>query len=128
MPLASQAIALLDGYKPERPTSEYVFPSLRSKLRPMSNNAVLSALRNLGFPKEQVVGHGFRATARTLLAEVLDYPSDWIEHQLAHRVKDPLGRAYNRTQYLEQRRVMMQGWADYLDQLRLSEPAEPRDA
>lgn len=128
VPLASQAIALLDGYKPERPTSEYVFPSLRSKLRPMSNNAVLSALRNLGFPKEQVVGHGFRATARTLLAEVLGYPSEWIEHQLAHRVRDPLGRAYNRTQYLEQRRVMMQGWADYLDQLRLSEPAEPRDA
>lgn len=84
----------------------------------MSDNAILTALRRMGFAKEEVTGHGFRATARTLLAERLDVPPDVIEAQLAHAVGDSLGRAYNRTQFLEQRRRMMSIWADYLDTLR----------
>jgi integrase len=84
----------------------------------MSDNAVLSALRRLGIPKEEMTGHGFRATARTILDEVLGYRPEWIEQQLAHAVRDPLGRAYNRATHLEGRRTMMQDWADYLDRLK----------
>ena len=84
----------------------------------MSENAVLAALRSLGIGKEEMTGHGFRAMARTLLDEVLGFRPDFIEHQLAHVVRDPLGRAYNRTAHLPQRREMMQEWADYLDQLK----------
>ena len=84
----------------------------------MSDNAVLSALRRMGITKEEMSGHGFRATARTILDEVLDYSPHLIEHQLAHTVRDPLGRAYNRTAHLPERRKMMQAWADYLDELR----------
>jgi integrase len=73
----------------------------------------------MGFSNEQMSPHGFRATARTILDEVLEYRVDWIEHQLAHAVKDPTGRAYNRTSFLQDRTRMMQGWADYLDGLRL---------
>ncbi len=68
--------------------------------------------------KEDITAHGFRAMARTVLDEVLNFRVDWIEHQLAHAVKDPNGRAYNRTSHMEGRRVMMQAWSDYLDQLR----------
>ncbi len=84
----------------------------------MSNNAVLSALRRMEIGKEEMSGHGFRAMARTILDEVLGYRPDIIEHQLSHRVRDPLGRAYNRTSHLMERTEMMQGWADYLDQLK----------
>ena len=84
----------------------------------MSENALRVALRTIGYSNEQMTPHGFRAMARTLLDEVLGFPVDWIEHQLAHAVKDANGRAYNRTKYLEQRRKMMQCWADYLDGLR----------
>ena len=84
----------------------------------MSNNAILAALRRMGIPKEEMSGHGFRAMARTILDEVLGFRPDIIEHQLAHQVRDPLGRAYNRTAHLEGRRQMMQAWADYLDGLR----------
>ena len=84
----------------------------------MSNNAILSALRRMEIDKEEMTGHGFRAMARTILDEELGYRPDIIEHQLAHRVKDPLGRAYNRTSHLSERREMMQTWADYLDLLR----------
>ena len=84
----------------------------------MSNNAVLSALRRMEIDKEEMSGHGFRAMARTILDEVLGYRVDIIEHQLAHRVKDPLGRAYNRTSHLSERKDMMQAWADYLDRLK----------
>jgi integrase len=83
----------------------------------MSENAVRTALRNLGYTNEQIVPHGFRAMARTLLDEELNYRVDWIEHQLAHQVKDPNGRAYNRTKYLPQRKEMMQAWADYLEKI-----------
>ena len=84
----------------------------------MSDNGVLSALRRMGFPSDEMTGHGFRAMARTLLAERLNVDEAVIEAQLAHAVKDSLGRAYNRTEFLEQRRKMLQTWADYLDKLR----------
>jgi len=84
----------------------------------MSENGVLSALRRMGFGKDEMSGHGFRAMARTLMAERLNIPEAVIEAQLAHAVKDSLGRAYNRTEFVEQRRAMMQTWADYLDTLR----------
>lgn len=84
----------------------------------MSDAAVLAALRRMGFPKDEMTGHSFRAMARTMLAERLGVDEAVIEAQLAHAVKDSLGRAYNRTEFLEQRRTMMQTWADYLDRLR----------
>jgi len=84
----------------------------------MSDNAVLTALRRMGFAKDEITGHGFRATARTSLAERLAVPSEVIEAQLAHAVSDALGRAYNRTKFVEQRRSMMKTWAAYLDALR----------
>lgn len=121
VPLASQAVAVLKTLKATFPTDytgAYVFPGLRTDTRPMSEVAVLAALRSMGFDKDTVTGHGFRATARTLLDEVLGYRPDIIEHQLAHAVKDPNGRAYNRTTHLVERTRMMQEWADYLDRLR----------
>ncbi len=81
----------------------------------MSDNAVLSAMRRMGIEKDEMSGHGFRAMARTILDEVLKFPPDRIEHQLAHAVRDPNGRAYNRTTHIDERRQMMQAWADYLD-------------
>ena len=84
----------------------------------MSDNAILGALRRLGIGKQEMSGHGFRAMARTILDEVLGFRPDFIEHQLAHAVRDPHGRAYNRTAHLPERRKMMQAWADYLDQLK----------
>ena len=84
----------------------------------MSDNAVLAALRRMGIGKEVMSGHGFRATARTILDEVLGFRPDFIEHQLAHAVRDVNGRAYNRTAHLPARREMMQRWADYLDELK----------
>lgn len=86
----------------------------------MSNNAINAALRYMGFDKETMTGHGFRAMARTILDEVLHIRPDFIEHQLAHTVRDPNGRAYNRTAHLEARREMMQQWADYLDSLKFA--------
>lgn len=91
----------------------------------MSDNAVSAALRRMGFTKEEMTGHGFRATARTMLDEQLGIRPDFIEHQLAHAVRDPLGRAYNRTKHLEERRKMMQIWADYLDGLRVGAQVIP---
>ena len=84
----------------------------------MSNNAILSALRRMGFDKDEMSGHGFRAIARTILDEVLHERVDYIEHQLAHAVRDANGRAYNRTQHLDERRRMMQRWSDFLDTLK----------
>ena len=83
----------------------------------MSENTINAALRRLGYTSEQMCGHGFRAMARTILDEVLDYPIEVIEMQLAHAVKDANGRAYNRTKYIKQRHEMMQHWSDYLDSL-----------
>ncbi len=118
VPLATQAVEALQSLLQLTGHRRYVFPSARSPKRPMSDNAVLSALRRLGITKEQMTGHGFRAMARTLLDEELGYRIEWIECQLAHAVKDANGRAYNRTTYLRQRKDMMQYWADYLDGLR----------
>ncbi len=95
-----------------------MFPSGRTFTRPMSNNAILAALRRMGYDKETMTGHGFRATARTIFDEVLKVRPDYIEHQLGHAVRDPNGWAYNRTAYLPERREMMQLWADYLDGLK----------
>ncbi|PJD90500.1 MAG: integrase, partial [Legionella sp.] len=115
VPLATQAISILKELHPLTGSSTFVFPSARSNDRPMSDNAILAALRRLDISKEEATGHGFRATARTLLDEVLAVRPDLIEHQLAHAVRDPNGRAYNRTAHLPERRKMMQKWADYLD-------------
>jgi integrase len=118
VPLSRQAAAVLTGLRPLTGHGRFVFPSPRTGERPMSDNGVLSALRRMGFPKDEMTGHGFRAMARTLLAEQLGVDEAVIEAQLAHAVKDALGRAYNRTEFLEQRRRMLQAWADYLDKLR----------
>jgi len=118
VPLATQAVAVLSDLHPLTGHGLYVFPSLRTGERPMSDNAILSALRRMGFPKDEMTGHGFRAMARTMLAERLGVDEAVIEAQLAHTVRDSLGRAYNRTEFVEQRRAMMQTWADYLDKLR----------
>lgn len=118
VPLAKQSLAILNEIQPLTANSPYVFPSAKSLSRPMSNNAVLTALRNMGIPKEEMSGHGFRAMARTMLDEVLGIRPDFIEHQLAHAVRDPNGRAYNRTAHLDERHKMMQCWADYLDELK----------
>jgi len=122
VPLAEQAVAVLRELEPLTGRSEYVFPGVRSSKRPMSENTINAALRNLGFDGDTMTGHGFRAMARTVLDEVLGFRPDHIEQQLAHAIKDPLGRAYNRTAHLPERRKMMQRWADYLDQLRVGVP------
>ncbi|WP_237055362.1 tyrosine-type recombinase/integrase [Microbulbifer sediminum] len=124
IPLADQAVALLRDLEPLTGRSKYVFPSARGRSRPLSDNGVRTALRSLGYDNETMTAHGFRAMARTLLDEVLGFRVDYIEHQLAHEVKDTLGRAYNRTKHLPQRAAMMQKWADYLDNLRVQTEAE----
>jgi integrase len=118
VPLAMQAVEVLKGLQRITGSGKYVFPSIRSSQRPMSDNTVNAALRGMGYSKEVMTGHGFRAMARTIMDEVLGERVDLIEHQLAHQVKDVNGRAYNRTAHLPARRDMMQRWADYLDSLK----------
>jgi integrase len=118
VPLSTKAVAILRELEPLTDRSRYVFPCHRSFVRPMRNNAINAALRRLGFDKDEMTGHGFRAMARTILDKVLQVRPDFIEHQLAHAVKDPNGRAYNRTAHFAERRRMMQQWADYLDKLK----------
>lgn len=118
VPLSKQAVEILQELQPRTGDGKYVFPSPRSNQRPMSDNAILSAMRRMDIGKDVMSGHGFRAMARTILDEVLGERIDLIEHQLAHAVKDPNGRAYNRTSHLPERKRMMQRWADYLDTLR----------
>jgi integrase len=118
VPLCHQAMEILTELKELTGSSRYVFPSGRSLSRPMSNNTLLSALRRMDYDKETMTPHGFRAMARTILDEVLQVRPDFIEHQLGHAVRDPNGRAYNRTAHLAERRKMMQLWADYLDGLK----------
>jgi integrase len=115
VPLSSQAVEVLRGLHPLTGHGAMVFPGERDHDRPISENSVRTALINMGYTSEVHTWHGFRATARTMLAERLDCDPLVIEAQLAHAVKDANGRAYNRTKYLEQRRRMMQQWADYLD-------------
>lgn len=118
VPLSTQAVEVLNELKALTGGSRYVFPCGRSFARPMSNNAINAALRRMGYSKDEMTGHGFRAMARTILDEVLQVRPDFIEHQLAHAVRDPNGRAYNRTAHLAERRKMMQQWADYLNGLK----------
>jgi integrase len=118
VPLSTQALDILRELHPLTGGGRFVFPGGRSNGRPMSDNAILAAMRRMGIGKEEMSGHGFRAVARTILDEVLGVRPDFIEHQLAHAVRDPNGRAYNRTAHLPERRKMMQEWADYLDRLK----------
>jgi integrase len=118
VPLPAQAVAILRELHALTGSGRYCFPSARGRQRPMSNNAVNAALRRMGYDKDTMTGHGFRAMARTILDEVLHVRPDYIEHQLAHAVRDPNGRAYNRTAYLPERQAMMQQWADFLDTLK----------
>jgi integrase len=125
VPLCTQAVELLRSVQPITGHGRYVFPSLRTGERPMSENTINGAVRAMGYSKEVHTAHGFRATARTIMDEVLGERVDLIEHQLAHAVKDANGRAYNRTAHLPARRVMMQTWADYLDKLRVGADVIP---
>jgi integrase len=118
VPLSMQALEILRGMRELTGHGKYVFPSIRTDERCMSENTINAALRAMGYSKEIMTAHGFRAMARTIMDEVLGERIDLIEHQLAHAVKDPNGRAYNRTAHLPARREMMQRWADYLDKLR----------
>lgn len=119
VPLATQAVAILRELHALTGTGRYVFPGARTNGQPMSNGAVDVALRRAGYStREEQSGHGFRAMARTILHQEMGIAPEVIEHQLAHRVPDALGTAYNRTKFLVQRREMMQRWADYLDKLR----------
>lgn len=118
VPLAPQAVMILRDMHALTGHGRYVLPSVTGGDRCMSENTVLAALRRMGYTKEDMTPHGFRAMARTMMAERLGIAPEVIEAQLAHTVPDALGRAYNRTQYLDQRRDMMGKWADYLDRLR----------
>ena len=121
VPLSRQAVQILRELYPLTGRGKYVFPSARTPKgnKPMSDNAILAAMRRMGIGKDEMSGHGFRAMARTILDEVLGFRPDYIEHQLAHAVRDPNGRAYNRTAFLPERHDMMQKWADYLDRLKV---------
>ncbi len=119
VPLPRQAVEVLQNLYQLTGPSGLVFRGVRDHERAMSENTVNAALRRMGYDTStEMTGHGFRATARTILDEVLGWNKDVIEAQLAHSVSDNLGRAYNRTEFKEQRRKMLQAWADYLDELR----------
>lgn len=117
VPLSSQAVEVLTEILPITGKGRYVFPSVRTNARPMSENTVLAALRRMGFTKEEMSGHGFRAMASTVLHEQ-GWPSDVIERQLAHAERNSIKAAYNHAQHLPERRKMMQAWADYLEKLK----------
>lgn len=119
VPLATQAVAILRDLRPFTGSGAYCFPGLRTRSRPISDVTMNAAMRRLGFGSEEMTAHGFRAMARTVIREQLpDIDPEWIEAQLAHGKKGPLGAAYDRAQYVTQRRSMMQTWSDYLDKLR----------
>lgn len=119
VPLAPQAVEILKDIQPLTGHGHYVFPSIRTGERPMSENTINAALRGLGFDADTMSAHGFRAMARTLMVEQLpDVSADVIEAQLAHGKSGPLGAAYDRAQFMEQRRKLMNTWANYLDKLR----------
>jgi integrase len=119
VPLSTQAVSILREMQSLSGHGRYVFPGGRDPKRAMSEAAINAALQRLGFDtKTEITGHGFRAMARTMIAEQLGINPEIIEHQLAHSVSDPLGTAYNRTKFLNERRPMMQQWANYLDELK----------
>src|SRR5258708_2160553 len=117
VPLSKQALALLRELQPLTGRGPYLFPSIRSRTRPMSDNTVNAALRRLGYTSEEMTGHGFRSLASTCLNEQ-GYHPDLIELQLAHAERNKVRAAYNKAQRLPERRKMMEAWADYLDSLR----------
>jgi integrase len=125
VPLSVQAVDILRSMQPLTGQGKYVFPSIRTGERCMSENTITAALRSMGYSGDVMTAHGFRAMARTIMDEVLGERVDLIEHQLAHAVKDPNGRAYNRTAHLPARREMMQRWGDYLDKLRIGADVIP---
>lgn len=116
VPLSTQAIFILRELQALTGDGKYVFPSIRTSTRPMSNNTVLGALRRLGYAKDEMTGHGFRSMASTVLNEQ-GWNRDAIERQLAHAERNNIRAAYNYAEYLPERRKMMQHWADYLDVL-----------
>ena len=116
VPLSSQAIIILEAIQSLTGRGQYVFPSSRGDGRPMSDNTIRTALKSLGYDSNIMTAHGFRTTASTLLNEQ-GWNADAIERQLAHAPRDQVRAAYNRAQYLDERRRMMQSWADYLDGL-----------
>lgn len=118
VPLSKQAVEILQDIQLLTGRGRYVFPSARGNKRPMSDMALSAAFKRMGIDAETAVPHGWRATARTVAVEVLKIPAEIVEMQLAHEVRDSLGRAYNRTQWLDERQNLMQQWADYLDTLR----------
>jgi integrase len=127
VPLSCQAVGILRELQALTGQRDYVFPG-RDVKKPMSGAAINAALRRMGFDtKTEITGHGFRAMARTILHERLRFPSEVIEHQLAHKVPDALGTAYNRTKFIDDRVVMMQRWADYLDELKVDGPASDNE-
>jgi integrase len=117
VPLSRQALSILRELHPLTGNGRYVFPGIRSNREPMSENTVNAALRRLGYQKDQMTGHGFRALASTQLYE-LGYRADLVERQLAHAERDQSRAPYDRATLLPERKQMMQDWADYLDQLR----------
>ncbi|MDQ5898642.1 MAG: hypothetical protein QG612_2728 [Pseudomonadota bacterium] len=118
VPLSRQAVEILRELQPLTGRGAHVFPGVRHRDQPMSDNTLNAALDALGFDGKEHRAHGFRSSARTMLHERLNVAPEVIEAQLAHSVPDALGRAYNRTEFMDQRRQMMQTWADYLDKLR----------
>jgi integrase len=122
VPLAPQACRILERLIPLTGNGRYVFPSIRTSARPMSDGTVNAALRATGYTQEQHTGHGFRAMARTMLADELKIQENLIEHELGHVVRFPNGRAYDRASYIQERDLMMRVWADYLDDLRAGKP------
>jgi integrase len=117
VPLSAQAVTILESVQPLTGGDQYVFPSSRGDGRPMSDNTIRTALKSLGYGSDVMTAHGFRTTASTLLNEQ-GWSPDAIERQLAHAPRDQVRAAYNRAQYLDERRRMMQSWADYLDTLK----------
>jgi integrase len=128
VPLSTQAVAVLRDLEPLTGRGEYVFRGERHYERPMSDSTLVAAFRAMGIAADEAVAHGFRATARTLIAEKLNVPEQVIEAQLAHTVKDSLGNAYNRTEWLKERTKMMQRWADYLERLKVGADVIPLKA
>ncbi len=124
VPLSRQVLELLRRLQPITGHGRYLFPSLRSATRPISDNTVNAALRRLGYSSEEMTGHGFRSMASTALNEQGWHP-DLIELQLAHAERNKVRGAYNRAQRLAERRQMMQAWADYLDRLQANTSGHP---
>ena len=118
VPLSNQVLEIFKDLHYLTNQNEYCFVNYQSKTNLISDSSLNKALKNLGFENGETTGHGFRATARTLLDEVLKYPIERIEQQMGHQVRDMHGRAYNRTKYLDERVLMMQAWSDYLDSLK----------